>query len=148
MSRYAYVLFPLAAGAMLAAQAPINARLRVILGSAIGSALVSFAVGLLLLAGALAIAGEAGSVANVGGSPWWAYLGGLCGAVFVIAILVAAPQISVTTTFVSAVAGQVLFAALIDRFGWFGAAQVDLPWERIAALCLLGLSLVLLVRST
>jgi transporter family-2 protein len=65
----------------------------------------------------------------------------------VVATLVAAPRVGVTTTFVSVVLGQVAAATLIDRFGWLGARQVDLSWERVAALALMAASLVLLLRA-
>ena len=83
----------------------------------------------------------------LGGGPWWAYLGGAFGAVFVFAILVASPRLGVTTTFVAAIVGQVALAALIDRFGWLGADAVPLSWERVVALALMCASLVLLLRS-
>lgn len=148
MTRLLYTLLPLVGGAMIAAQAPVNARLRLVLGSQFGSAVVSFAVGLVLLVGALAVVGQSGALGAVGDGPWWAYLGGLFGAVFVVATLVASPRIGVTATFVAAVAGQLLLAALIDRFGWFGARAIALSWERVLALALLVVSLVLLLRSS
>ncbi|WP_217914145.1 DMT family transporter [Miltoncostaea marina] len=148
MTRWIHILLPLIGGAMVAAQAPINARLRIVLGSQIGSAAISFAIGLLLLLAALAVVGEVGSLGDVGGGPWWAYLGGAAGAVFVVATLVAAPRIGVTATFVSVVSGQLALSALIDRYGWFGAKAIGTSWERVAALVLLLVSLVLLLRST
>lgn len=147
MPRYAYLLLPLIGGAMIAAQAPVNARLRVVLGSPVGSALVSFAVGTVLLFGAVVVVGDAGRLGTLGGGPWWAYLGGAFGAVFVFATLVASPRLGVTTTFVAVIVGQVTLAALIDRFGWLGADAVPLSWERLAALALMCASLVLLLRS-
>jgi bacterial/archaeal transporter family-2 protein len=148
MPRYAYLLLPLIGGAMIAAQAPVNARLRLVLGSPVGSALVSFAMGTVLLLGAVVVAGDAGRLGALGGGPWWAYLGGAFGAVFVFATLVASPRLGVTTTFVAVIVGQVALAALIDRFGWLGADPVRLSWERLAALVLMCASLVLLLRSS
>jgi len=147
MSRIIYALLPLIGGAMIAAQAPVNARLRLVLGSPIGSALVSFLVGTALLAVAVVVVGEAGNLGGSGDGPWWAYLGGALGAFFVVATLVAAPRVGVTTTFVSVVLGQVAAATLIDRFGWLGARQIDLSWERALALALMAVSLVLLLRG-
>jgi transporter family-2 protein len=147
MSRALYALLPLIGGAMIAAQAPVNARLRVALQSPIGSAFISFLVGLLLLGGALVVVGDAGRLPNVGQGPWWAYLGGAFGAFFVVSTLLASPRVGVTTTFVSVISGQVAAAALIDRFGWLGAKQIDLSWERLVALGLMVVSLVLLVRG-
>lgn len=148
MSRALYALLPLAGGALVAAQAPINARLRLTLASPLGSGLVSFVIGTLLLVAAVAVVGEGGAVlSGLGGGPWWAYLGGLCGAVFVVATLVAAPRVGVTTTFVAVIAGQVAAAALIDRFGWLGQPAVPLDTARVVAALLLVASLVLLIRS-
>ena len=148
MPRLAYLLLPLIGGALIAAQAPVNARLRLVLASPVGSALVSFAVGTVLLMGATAIAGDAGRLGALGGGPWWAYLGGAFGAVFVFATLVASPRLGVTTTFVGVIVGQVALSALIDRFGWLGAEQTSLSWERLAALALMCASLVLLLRAS
>ncbi len=96
MTRLLYAFLPFVGGAMIAAQAPVNARLRVVLGSQFGSAVVSFVVGLILLLGAMVVTGQGGALAAVGSGPWWAYLGGLFGAVFVVATLVSSPRIGVT----------------------------------------------------
>jgi len=149
MDRLPYVLLPLIGGALIAAQAPVNARLRLALASPLGSALVSFVIGSLLLLVAVAAVSDGRAVlGGLGGGPWWAYLGGAFGAVFVVATLVAAPRIGVTATFVAVIAGQVAAAALIDRFGWLGQRAIPLHPERVAALALLVVSLVLLVRRS
>ena len=88
-----------------------------------------------------------GGVTALGGGPWWAYLGGLCGAVLVTATLVATPRLGVTSTFVAVIVGQVAVAAVIDRFGLFGVAARGLTPTRVAAIGLLAVSLVLLLRN-
>lgn len=141
-------LLPLVGGALIAAQAPINARLRIALDSPVGSAFVSFAIGTLVLLVGLAVVADVGTTAGgLGGAPWWAYLGGLCGAVFVFATLVASPRIGVTTTFVAVVLGQVAAAVIIDRLGLFGVAARAINWERLVALGLLAAAVVLLGRG-
>lgn len=60
MSRLLYALLPLAGGALIAAQAPINARLRVVLASPLGSAFLSFVIGTALLLVAVAVVGDGG----------------------------------------------------------------------------------------
>ena len=143
MDRIPYILLPLLGGALIAAQAPINARLRVVVGSPVASAALSFVV--VLVVGALVV-GQGSSLVNIGGGPWWAYLGGLCGAVLVFGTLVAAPRVGVLTTFVAVVLGQVVLAAAIDNFGWFGQPVASFGWDRILAVVLLLASLALLVR--
>jgi bacterial/archaeal transporter family-2 protein len=146
VTRILYALLPLVGGALIAAQAPVNARLRVLLTSPVGSAFISFLIGTAALLVALLVVGEPGRLGALGGGPWWAYLGGLFGAVFVFATLVAAPRVGVTATFVSVIVGQVVMSALIDRFGWFGLKAIPVTPERVAAIGLLAVSLVLLVR--
>jgi bacterial/archaeal transporter family-2 protein len=149
MSRVLYALLPLVGGALIAAQAPVNGRLRLVLSSPIGSGLVSFLVGSVLLLAAVVMIGDGDAVLRgVGHGPWWAYLGGAFGAVFVVAALVAAPRVGVTTTFVAVIAGQVMAAALIDRFGWFGQPVIRFSTERLVAIALLVVSLVLLIRQS
>ena len=147
MGRNAYLILPLVGGALIAAQAPINARLRSILTSPVGSAFVSFVVGTVLLFIALSVVGDVPRLGNLGGGPWWAYLGGACGAVFVFATLVASPRVGVTATFVAVICGQVILAALIDRFGWLGVKATPVSTERLVAIGLLAVSVVLLARK-
>ena len=52
-----------------------------------------------------------------------------------------------TTAFVSVVLGQVAAAALVNRFGWLGQRSIHFGWERIVALGLLAVALVLLLRG-
>lgn len=145
-SRILYAILPLMGGAMLAAQAPINARLRSALGSPFGSAVVSFTTGLAFLLIALVVSGQFGRLTGVGTGPWWAYLGGALGAFFVVVGLLAVPRVGVTVTFVAVIAGQMLSGMLIDRFGWLNVPAQALTWERVTAVGLVGVALVLLVR--
>jgi transporter family-2 protein len=146
VDRIPYILLPLLGGALIAAQAPINARLRVVVGSPIASAALSFVVGTIVLVVGALVVGQGSSLVNIGGGPWWAYLGGLCGAVLVFGTLVAAPRVGVLTTFVAVVLGQVVLAAAIDNFGWLGQPVASFGWDRILAVVLLLASLALLVR--
>jgi bacterial/archaeal transporter family-2 protein len=147
VARSVYLILPLVGGALIAAQAPINARLRTILESPVGSAFTSFAIGTVLLFGALAVTGDVPKLGSLGPGPWWAYLGGACGAVFVFATLVASPRVGVTATFVAVICGQVVAAALIDRFGWLGVKATPVSTERLVAIGLLAVSVVLLARK-
>ncbi len=146
MDRVAYSLLPLAGGALVAIQAPINARLRTAIDSPLAAGLVSFAVGTALLVVLTLAAGHIGSVSQVGGGPWWAYLGGACGTALVVGTLVAAPRIGVLATFVAVIVGEVAMAMAIDRFGWFHAQRIAITWDRLLGVALLVASLVLILR--
>jgi bacterial/archaeal transporter family-2 protein len=143
-----YSLLPLLGGAFIAVQAPVNARLRLVLGSPVGSTVVSFAIGTVVGLVVLAVIGELGTTTGaLGGGPWWAYLGGLLGLVFVFATLLAAPQVGVTVTFVAVIVGQVAAAAAIDRFGLLGIPARPIDAERVLALALMAGALLLLLRG-
>lgn len=142
-----YVLLAMAGGVSLALQAPINARLKdVIRSTALSSALVSTVVSVAVLAVLIVVSkrGDLG-LSNLGAGPWWIYVGGLCGVVFLVASLVGVAEQGVTVTFVAVVAGQVVAAMVVDRFGWFGVQQIGLSWERGLAAVLLLVALALLL---
>lgn len=128
----------LIAGMLIAAQAAINGDLAQRLGSPTVAALVSLLVStVLLLPGALfAHHGlKLGALASV---PWWSWLGGIAGAVFVTAGLIIAPRVGIALFVTTAIAGQLLAAALIDQFGLFGMAMRPIDTSRFV-----GLGLVL-----
>lgn len=133
-------------GALMAFQGPINAALKSHVG-VFESSLISFLVGTAALLVIVAVAGK-GSLAAARHVPWWQFLGGFIGVVFVTASLLAAPKIGVTGMIVAALAGQIAGGLLIDRFGWvqIPAKPVDLP--RVAGLALLVVSVVLINWSS
>lgn len=144
-----YAIIALAGGAFLAIQAPINARLKDVLRSSpLSSALVSVMISMILLAIAVLVAGRGREVLeSLGSGPWWAYLGGGCGVVFLVASLVAVSHQGVTVTFVAVVAGQMLAAMIIDRWGLLGVDSIAFGWHRTAAVALICGALALLLTE-
>lgn len=134
------VLFALAAtfvsGALLALQAPTNAMLARGAGSPVNAALVSFAVGfaaLVLMAFALGARPNAGAVRDL---PWYAWTGGLYGAIFVAIAAFAAPRLGVTFFLTVAIGGQLAMALILDRAGAFGLPVAEISWQRVAGVAL------------
>jgi len=146
MSPAIVVLMMVASGAIMAFQAPINHALKTHVGT-FESSLVSFMVGTAALV-AVVLCTREGHLGNLKNVSWWHLLGGLIGAVFVTATLLAAPRIGVTGMIVAALAGQMTAALVIDRLGLLGMAPkpVDLP--RVAGLLLLVASMVLINWSS
>jgi transporter family-2 protein len=123
---------------LIAVQAPTNALLARGVGSPVNAALVSFLVGSLALtavAFALGVRPAAGAIRAL---PWYAWIGGFYGAVFVAMAAFAAPRMGVTYFLMVAIAGQLLMALLLDRLGAFGVPRVDVSPARI-----LGVAFVL-----
>ena len=89
-----YILFAIAAGAGVAAQAIINARLRFVLGAPVWAAITQFVVGLALLCLLAAVTRPTlPTAADAGRAPWWMWTGGLFGATFIIMSVVATPKL-------------------------------------------------------
>lgn len=123
-------------GTLVALQAPTNAMLSRGVGSPVNAALVSFAVGTLaLIAVALAL-GERPEGGAVRSLPWYAWTGGLYGAVFVAVAAFAAPRLGVTYFLTIAIAGQLAMALVLDQFGAFGLDRVEISPVRIAGIVL------------
>ena len=78
--------------------------------------------------------------------PVWLWLGGVMSVFIVFAITVGPPRIGVTATIAVVIAGNLVSAALIDRFGLFGVDRVGLSWPRVAGFVLLALGAALTLR--
>ncbi|KAJ3036584.1 hypothetical protein HDV00_002544 [Rhizophlyctis rosea] len=58
-------------------------------------------------------------------TPWWAYLGGICGAIYVIIVVVITPQLGAAILLGASVCAQVITAVIMDHFALF-----NLPHKR------------------
>jgi transporter family-2 protein len=139
----AFVLFGLAAGAMLPFQAGINAQLAVYLGSPLRAALVSFVVGTIVLLAVVALfvrglpAGE-----RIGAAPWWTWIGGALGAFYVAGSITAAPRLGAVTLIGVILAGQALASLVVDHFGMVGFVEHPATPGRILGLALIAAGVV------
>jgi transporter family-2 protein len=142
-----YLLVCLLAGALMPLQAGVNAQLARWVGSPVTASLVSFAVGTLaLLVYTLAARPQLPALAALASAPWWVWVGGLLGGVFVTAAAAFAPRLGAATFISITIAGQVLVSILLDHFGivGFAARPVTVPRLLGALLLIVG---VLLVRK-
>lgn len=133
-----YVMLAVAAGAMLPLQAAINARLARLVGSPLWAAGIS---GLVLTAALALVAGVAlragPRTEGLGGAPWWAWTGGLCGAVVLSATTATASRLGTAGMIALVMAGQVLCSLLLDHYGVLGLPVVPVGAKRLAAAALL-----------
>jgi bacterial/archaeal transporter family-2 protein len=141
---WGYLLFALAAGAMLPIQFGINAQLAAWLGSSVRAALVSFVVGAASLAlVAVAAARDWPSGDRIGAAPWWVWIGGALGAFYVLGSIVAAPRLGAVTLFAIILAGQALASLAVDHFGWVGFDEHPVGALRLAGVALLAAGVAL-----
>ncbi len=131
-------------GAAIAAQAPVNGVLSRGLGDPVAAAAISFLVGFVVLA---VLSVLRSGVPAVGGAlavlPWWAWCGGLLGAWFVTATVVAVGTLGVLTLVAALVFGQLAAALVLDATGAFGVQVHGISATRVAAVVLVGAGLVL-----
>lgn len=145
MPQPALVLAALAAGALLAAQGPILARLALHAGGPLQAAIVAFAIGLAALLSASLLTGaglpKAEGIARM---PVWVWAGGLIGTGLLLLTLHAVPRIGVATFTVAVVCGQLLAALAYDHLGAFGMELRRIGPREIAGAVLLlaGLAMI------
>ena len=148
MSKEIAVLATVAAGGVVAAQAPANNVLSKYVGN-FGAASVNFLVGtacLLVVAFAFAGGFEGDEGAK---SPAWYYwvLGGVSGAFLVAVTLVTVRQLGAGGITAALIAGQLALSVALDRLGVLGLEERAITWEKLVGIALLALGTVLIVRE-
>jgi transporter family-2 protein len=144
MAIWGSIAFALAAGAMLPIQFGINAQLSTWVGSPVRAALASFLVGTLtLLAATILVARHWPSSDRLASAPWWAWLGGLFGATYVLGSIVAAPRLGAVALVAVILAGQAIASVLVDHFGWVGFDEHPITPGRLAGIALLAAGVAL-----
>jgi len=135
------------AGGATAMQAPTNARLMTAVGSPVNAAFVSFAIGTAVL-GLLALMMQSRpDLTAARALPWYAWIGGVYGVVFVVAATWAVPRMGVATTVTLMVAGQLIVSLVLDHFGAFGVPKQPINLGRIAGIGLVIAGVILARRS-
>ena len=144
---YLAMLAVVLAGGATALQAPTNAKMATAVGSSVNAAFVSFAVGTAAL-GLLAVALNTRPDLTAAKSlPWYAWVGGLCGVVFVIAATWGVPRLGVATTITLMVAGQLIISLILDHVGAFGVPKAPINLSRLAGVALVIGGVILVRRS-
>jgi transporter family-2 protein len=144
--KYVLMFLTLLTGALLPVQAILNTRLGKQTGGALMGSLLSFTVGLICLL-VLNLATNASAVVNLKPAivtPWYIWLGGFLGAIFVGYITWVNQQQGLALTFVLVVSGQIFCSLVVDHFGFFGSAVRAITLEKIigAALIIVGIILI------
>jgi len=136
------------AGMGLTVQQAVNFRLRLAVGSPALSALVSFLVGAVVI-GIVAASGVLGrgKLTDLGSLPWWAWTGGLYGALYVTLAVIGVPRVGAAVVICCAVFGQLFAALVLDTFGWLGVPRVPLNPSRIVGALLLAAGVLLMQKK-
>ncbi|MBB5762789.1 DMT family transporter [Methylorubrum rhodesianum] len=140
-------LLAVAAGVSIVVQQVLNTRLRTDLGSAAWAGFASYAVGLACMALLILTLRDPLPSASVAARlPWWAWSGGVFGALFIGLAIVLVPQLGAAAFIALLVAGQMLASVAFDHFGWMGLAQRPLDGPRLVGVALLVGGVILIRR--
>ena len=139
------IVFSLAAGVAGAAQAAISGALGRRVGT-VGAAGFGVVLAAILVVALAVVLGRGGSVVAAIHQPFWLWLGGLFGAVIVLAIAYAPPRIGTFATVALLIAGQLAAGAVIDALGLLGSPRIPVTISRAAGLVLVAAGAALTLR--
>ena len=141
----AYLFVALVTGAAIAVQSLSNLRLRVALGTPVWAAIGQFIVGLALLVVIALVTRQPGpDTSGLSRMPWWGWMGGAVGALFIVVSIVLTPRLGTALTLATITVGQLIAALMLDHYGLLGAPVVRLSPPRVigAVFLLAGIALM------
>jgi len=139
------MILAVAAGVSLVVPQALNANLRYALNSAAWSGFMSYLVGVICMAAfALALRDPIPSATVAARIPWWAWSGGLFGAIFIALAIFLIPKLGAATFIALLVAGQMLCSLAFDHFGLLGIPVHPASLVRLAGAAFLILGVVLI----
>jgi bacterial/archaeal transporter family-2 protein len=146
MLKFAFpMMLAVAAGLSLVVQQALNANLRTALSSAAWSGFMSYLLGVIcMVALAVVLQDPLPSVATASRVPWFAWTGGMFGAIFIGLAIFLIPQLGAATFFALLIAGQMLGSMVFDHFGVLGVPVHPISLIRIAGAALLVAGVVLI----
>jgi bacterial/archaeal transporter family-2 protein len=112
---------------------------------------VAFSVVLALLCGLAALLvweRSFGGIRAAAQEPAWLWIGGVMSVFIVLAVTVAPPRIGVAATIGVVIAGNLVSAAVIDRYGLFGQDVIPIDRWRLLGLLLLAAGAALSLSRT
>ena len=139
------MILAVAAGISVVVQQALNANLRTALGSAAWSGFMSYFIGVIcMVALALLLQDPIPSLTTASRIPWFAWSGGLFGAIFIGLGILLVPQLGAATFFALLIAGQMLGSIAFDHFGVLGVPLHPVSAIRVAGAALLVGGVVLI----
>lgn len=140
-------LLAVGAGVSVLVQQVLNTNLRTELNSAAWSGFASYFLGVIcMFAFAVAIRDPIPSVTTLARVPWWAWSGGVFGAIFIGLAIFLVPKLGAAAFIALLVTGQMLAALLFDHFGWLGIPERHIDLPRLIGVALLVGGVILIRR--
>jgi transporter family-2 protein len=140
-------LLTVGAGVSVFIQQALNANLRTELNSAAWSGFMSYLLGVVFMVClALVLRDPAPSANTIARVPWWAWSGGIFGAIFIALSIITIPKLGGALYIAILVTGQMVAALAFDSFGWLGIPQRPIDLPRLLGVALLVGGVVLIRR--
>ena len=132
------ILLAVLAGALQPFQAAINTRLGKEVGNPIFSAFISGLLSGAVVGVYLIFASKVlpKGLTNALQLPWWMWIGGVLGAAYLTAIILATPKLGAGTLMAVVIAAQVAVSVVLDHFAAFGLDRHSFSWGRAAGVLL------------
>lgn len=141
------VPFAVLAGALTTLQAGSNAALKKSIGEPLPALLINYALGVSIIVLANVVSRQPWpSFDKLSGVSWWAWIGGLAGAVYGLTAILLAYRLGAATLMASVVTGQVVASVLLDHFGWLGFEVHSATVWRLLGAALMVVGVVLIAR--
>lgn len=148
MSYWIPIILALASGALTPTQAAINNKLTHYAGNPMLASFISFCVGTVAILCCLFFTKSPfASISSLKDAPLISWTGGLCGAFFVTAIIIAVPRLGVAMTFSLVVLGQMLITLPIDHYGFLGSDVKPVNFLKIVGVMLVIAGVILIRKS-
>ena len=142
-----WLLMPVAvaAGSLMVIQAACNSALERAWDRPMTVAVISLSIGISVLVLVGFASGQLGLPSGKAGqAPWWAWLGGLCGAISLLSQPLAAPRLGAAIYVGLFVTASSIASVVADHFGWLGFEEHAAGLARIlgCALMVTGIALI------
>ncbi|MGE4350589.1 MAG: DMT family transporter [Bdellovibrionales bacterium] len=139
---YLLVVF---AGISFATQQILNTTLKTHVGSPWWAGFVSYLGGTMVMLVVALLTSPISRLTDASGhAPWFTWLGGLFGAIYIAICILMVPKLGTATTIALMVVGQMVGALAFDHFGLLGLMQRPLTLSHLAGAGFLVLGVVLI----
>ncbi len=143
-----FIILAISAGAAVSVQAVINGSLGVQLNNPMLATTISFGVGFVVALGLFLFSGGFSQAnLNLENIPPILFVGGALGVLYVASVLFLVPKISVGSTIILVITGQLLLSVFIDHFSLLGVTNRALDGPRILGLLLVVAGAYLVIRK-
>jgi bacterial/archaeal transporter family-2 protein len=146
MDKIYWIVFAFLADSLIPLNGAFNARLGAAAASPIYASMISFAIGTLAIAVFALVTRQPISWVGVASAPWYAWLGGICGAISLTAVVLTYPRLGLGLGLGLLVAGQLIVSVLLEHFNILVAQPHPVSLLRIVGVALV-LGGVILIRT-